>query len=92
MAVDNLAGAGMREIIERNIARVRSGTFRTNDVRARYRAVPCRRIVGIGNLIRHDYDEIDDRGMWDMESRSSCPATRLWKGCSTEVGASDARG
>ena len=48
-------------MIERNIARIsEAARFVPNDVRAKYPAVPWRRIVGIGSVIRHDYDEVDD--------------------------------
>jgi uncharacterized protein with HEPN domain len=42
-------------------------------VRAKHPAVPWRRIVGIGNVIRHDYDEIDDRVMWDTATEKLLP-------------------
>jgi uncharacterized protein with HEPN domain len=29
--------------------------------------------VGIGNVIRHDYDEIDDRVMWDTATEKLLP-------------------
>ena len=29
--------------------------------------------MGIGNVIRHDYDEIDDRVMWDTATKSLLP-------------------
>jgi uncharacterized protein with HEPN domain len=73
-AQDYLADEGLREMIERNIARIsEAARFVPNDVRARYPAVPWRRIVGIGNVIRHDYDEIDDRVMWDTATDKLLP-------------------
>jgi uncharacterized protein with HEPN domain len=73
-AEDYLADEGLREMIERNIARIsEAARFIPNDVRARYPAVPWRRIVGIGNVIRHDYDEIDDRVMWDTATEKLVP-------------------
>ena len=35
--------------------------------------MPWRRIVGIGNVIRHDYDEIDDRVMWETATAKVLP-------------------
>jgi uncharacterized protein with HEPN domain len=65
-AEDYLADQGLPEMIERNIARIsEAARFIPNDVRTKYPDVPWRRIVGIGNVIRHDYDEIDDRVIWD---------------------------
>jgi uncharacterized protein with HEPN domain len=42
-------------------------------LRSRYPDVPWRRIVGIGNVIRHDYDEIDDRVMWETATEKLLP-------------------
>ncbi|MGH6885518.1 MAG: HepT-like ribonuclease domain-containing protein [Geminicoccales bacterium] len=61
-------------MIERNIARIsEAARFVPNDVRAKYPAIPWRRIVGIGNVIRHDYDDIDDRVMWDTATGKLLP-------------------
>jgi uncharacterized protein with HEPN domain len=61
-------------MIERNIARIsEAACFVPSEVRTRYPAVPWRRIVGIGNVIRHDYDEIDDRVMWDTATEKLLP-------------------
>lgn len=63
--------------------------FLPNDVRTRYTEVPWRRIVGIGNVIRHDYDEIDDRVMWDTATRKLLPLKDAVQRMLREVGASD---
>ena len=61
-------------MVERKIARISAAArFVPNDGRAKYPAVPWRRIVGIGNVIRHDYDEIDDRVMWDTATERLLP-------------------
>jgi uncharacterized protein with HEPN domain len=71
---DYLADEGLREMIERNIARIsEAARFVPNEVRGTYPDVPWRRIVGIGNVIRHDYDEIDDRVMWDTATQKLLP-------------------
>lgn len=73
-AEDYQADEGLREMIERNIARIsEAARFVPNAVRTRYPAVPWRRIVGIGNVIRRDYDEIDDRVMWDTATEKLLP-------------------
>lgn len=69
-----LTDEGLREMIERNIARIsEAARFVPNEVRGRYPDVPWRRIVGIGNVIRHDYDEIDDRVMWATATEKLLP-------------------
>jgi uncharacterized protein with HEPN domain len=71
---DYLADEGLREMIERNIARIsEAARFVPNDMRGRYSGIPWRRIVGIGHVIRHDYDEIDDRVMWDTATGKLLP-------------------
>jgi uncharacterized protein with HEPN domain len=58
---DYLADEGLREMIERNIARISEAARHVpSGVKAAYPAVPWRQVVGVGNVIRHDYDQIDD--------------------------------
>ncbi len=62
---DYLADEGLREMIERNIARISEAARHIPAaVKAKHSVIPWRQIVGIGNVIRHDYDEIDDLVMW----------------------------
>jgi uncharacterized protein with HEPN domain len=85
--VDYLADEGLREMIERNVARIsEAARFVPDDVRARYTTVPWRRIVGIGNVIRHDYDEIDDRVMWDTATEKLLPLKEAVASMLREVG------
>jgi uncharacterized protein with HEPN domain len=71
-----LADEGLREMIERNIARIsEAARFVPSDMRSRY--VPWRRIVGIGNVIRHDYDQIDDRVMWETATEKLLPLQEM---------------
>jgi uncharacterized protein with HEPN domain len=89
-AEDYLADEGLREMIERNIARIsEAARFVPNDVRTTYPEVPWRRIVGIGNVIRHDYDEIDDRVMWDTATQKLLPLKEAVQRMLREVGASE---
>jgi uncharacterized protein with HEPN domain len=36
------------------------------DYLARYPDAPWTAIIGIGNILRHDYQEIVDRRLWDI--------------------------
>jgi uncharacterized protein with HEPN domain len=45
--------------------------------------------VGIGNVIRHDYDEIDDRAMRDTATRKLLPLKEAVQRMLREAGASD---
>lgn len=89
-AEDYLADEGLREMIERNIARIsEAARFVPNEVRTKYPDVPWRRIVGIGNVIRHDYDEIDDRVMWDTATEKLLPLKQAVERILREVEASE---
>jgi len=71
---DYLADEGLREMIERNIARISEAARHIPaGVKARHSAIPWRQIVGIGNLIRHDDDEIDDLVMWTTATERLLP-------------------
>jgi uncharacterized protein with HEPN domain len=37
-----------------------------DDTKARYPAIPWRQIAGIGNILRHNYDIVDDRIIWEV--------------------------
>jgi uncharacterized protein with HEPN domain len=36
------------------------------DYLARYSAAPWTSIIGIGNILRHEYQRIDDRLLWEI--------------------------
>jgi uncharacterized protein with HEPN domain len=36
------------------------------DLIARYEGAPWRAIIGIGNVLRHEYQRVDDRIMWEI--------------------------
>src|SRR3954447_24159808 len=38
------------------------------DYLARYPEAPWSAIIGIGNILRHEYQEVDDRTLWDVIS------------------------
>jgi uncharacterized protein with HEPN domain len=71
---DYLADEGLREMIERNIARISEAARHVPaGVKAKHSAIPWRQVVGIGNVIRHDYDEIDDLVMWTTATEKLLP-------------------
>jgi uncharacterized protein with HEPN domain len=37
-----------------------------DDVKSGYPDIPWRQIAGIGNVLRHDYDLVDQRIIWDI--------------------------
>ena len=71
---DYLADEGLREMIERNIARISEAARHIPDeARAKHPEIPWRQVVGIGNVIRHDYDEIDNVTMWQTATERLPP-------------------
>jgi uncharacterized protein with HEPN domain len=37
-----------------------------SELRARYPDTPWSAIIGIGNVLRHDYQHLDDRRLWEI--------------------------
>jgi uncharacterized protein with HEPN domain len=71
---DYLAEEGLREMIERNIARISEAARHIPaGVRLKHARIPWRQVVGIGNVVRHNYDEIDDRIMWTTATEKLLP-------------------
>jgi len=61
-------------MIERNIARISEAARHVPaGVKAKYPTIPWRQVVGVGNVIRHDYDEIDDLVMWSTATEELLP-------------------
>jgi uncharacterized protein with HEPN domain len=71
---DYLADEGLREMIERNIARTSEAARHVPaGIKAKYPVIPWRQVVGVGNVIGHDYDEIDDLVMWSTATEELLP-------------------
>lgn len=64
--VDYLAQRQLRDAVERNFERLSEasrhipGAFKT-----RHPEVPWRQIAALGNVLRHEYDAIEDHVIWD---------------------------
>ncbi len=77
---DYLADEGLREMIERNIARISEAARHIPaGVKAQYPAIPWRQVVGVGKVIRHDSDEIDDLVMWSTAAGELLPLNQAAK-------------
>jgi uncharacterized protein with HEPN domain len=37
-----------------------------SEMRTQYPETPWRAIIGIGNVLRHDYQHLDDRRLWEI--------------------------
>ncbi len=64
-------------------------------LKERHPAIPWRKVAGIGNILRHDYEEIIPDAPWKLAHEIFPPsrphAGRSWKFCSTPSRAFDAR-
>ena len=57
----------MPRTIERCIEIVSEATRHLPDeIKSRYPDIPWRQIAGIGNVLRHDYDLVDQRIIWEV--------------------------
>jgi uncharacterized protein with HEPN domain len=73
-AEDYLGDEDLRDIVERNVARISEAARHIPaEAKTKYPAIPWRLVVGIGNVIRHDYDEIDDLVMWETATQKLPP-------------------
>ena len=57
----------MGRTVERCIEIVSEATRHLPDeIKSRYPEIPWHQIAGIGNVLRHDYDIVDDYIIWDV--------------------------
>ena len=57
----------MLRTVERCIEIVSEATRHIPDeIKGRYPHIPWPQIAGIGNVLRHDYDIVDDRIIWEV--------------------------
>jgi uncharacterized protein with HEPN domain len=57
----------MPRTLERCIEIVSEATRRLPDeIKARYPDIPWHQIAGIGNVLRHDYELVDERVIWEV--------------------------
>ncbi len=56
----------MHDAVERNLERIcEAARYIPEELRAEHPTIPWQQIVGLGNVLRHAYDGIDDRTIWD---------------------------
>lgn len=57
----------LQDAVERNIERLSEASRHVPEALKRLApAVPWREIAGIGNILRHDYDGVDDAVIWNL--------------------------
>lgn len=64
----------LRDAIERNIERLSEASRRIPDaLKGRVPEIPWRSIAGIGNVLRHDYDGVDNEIIWNLVREDLVP-------------------
>jgi len=57
----------LRAAIERHIERMSEASRHIpNELKGRAPAIPWRNIAGIGNILRHDYEGVDNQIIWNL--------------------------
>lgn len=57
----------LRQLVERNIEIVSEASRRLPDkLKAKFPDIPWKAVAGIGNVMRHDYEEIAPKILWDV--------------------------
>ena len=56
----------LHDAVERNLERLsEAARYIPNELKAEHPEIPWRNVVGLGNVLRHAYDGVDDRTIWD---------------------------
>jgi len=68
----------IRQIVERNVEIISEATRHLPDeMKGRYPDVPWREIAGIGNVLRHDYEEVVPGILWGVVRADLKPLKRV---------------
>jgi uncharacterized protein with HEPN domain len=56
----------LRQLVERNIEIISEASRHVpEDLKGRYPSIPWRKIAGVGNVLRHEYDRVAPKILWD---------------------------
>lgn len=66
-----------RQLVERNLEIISEASRRIpKALKAQHSDIPWREIAGIGNVMRHDYDEVAPKVLWDVVRKDLKPLKR----------------
>lgn len=72
-----------RRIVERNVEIISEASRRLSaDLKERYPDIPWPKVAGIGNVLRHDYDTVSPRILWNV---ARTDLAQLEMACKTEL-------
>ncbi len=67
-----------RRIVERNVEIISEASRRLSDeLKGRYPEIPWQKVAGIGNILRHDYDAVSPRILWNVARNDLAPLERV---------------
>ncbi len=68
---DDIRDRMLRDAVERNFEILGQAARRVSEsFRAGHPEIPWRRIIGLRNILAHDYGEIKNEKMWDLAKRN----------------------
>jgi uncharacterized protein with HEPN domain len=78
-----------KQIIERNVEIISEASRRLpDDLKSRYPAIPWQKVAGIGNILRHEYDQVSPLVLWNVGRKE---LTELYRACVIELAAERGR-
>ena len=87
---DYLREPMLRFAVERGVEIISEASRRIpDDLKARHGHIPWREIAGIGNVLRHDYERVDDRELWTVVTRDLPPLKAVVEAMLREAGAGE---
>ena len=67
-------------IVERNVEIISEASRRLpDDFKDRHPEIPWQKVAGVGNILRHDYDEISHRILWNIVRQDLAPLEKVCK-------------
>ncbi|HEB79801.1 MAG TPA: DUF86 domain-containing protein [Rhodospirillales bacterium] len=77
----------LHDAIERNVEIISEASRHIpDDMKDRFKDIPWRQIADIGNALRHGYDVIDDKAMWNTVNNDLAPLKEAVIAMIEEVG------